>query len=420
MVNKYYKDRRILKLFSGLSLSYLIILSATPILSRLYEPSNFGKLGVFMSIQAVLALVTTFKYEFSIPVAKKDFTAWNLLLLSLLLCLCSSLFLLALILFLWCIHFQIIAKNFLEIEAFLAPLGVLATATVATTEHWLNRKDFFGWVSLSRFVGTLFMTGIQVFLGKILPNNQFGLILGLIGGIVLMASMNLYRTWDSRPSNLFHRKKWKKLLVYTAMKFERFPKYLLPAQSINTLANHLPTLLIGSYFGATAAGLYLMFNRAVAMFDLYPTAIGQVFFVESSKRYVQSGECYDIFKSNLLVLSATAIIFTGFSLAFLPKVFALALGETWRASGKLIYLMFPLVLGKIMFSPLSILFLVASKQSWNLMRQMFFLCLVLGSFWYGKYMENVQLSLVLYSISGFSCYLYDGFITHEISRGVVK
>jgi O-antigen/teichoic acid export membrane protein len=68
---------------SGTGVAQFVTIVASPVLSRIYSPSDFGIYSVAISI-LILSVVTCLRYEFAIPLPKDEVAAANLLGLALL------------------------------------------------------------------------------------------------------------------------------------------------------------------------------------------------------------------------------------------------------------------------------------------------------------------------------------------------
>ena len=78
--NDIFKNMAILALGAGSAQA--IGLAATPILTRIYSPSDFGLLSVFMSAVYLMAPFTNLRYAMAIPLPKSDGMAFNVIGLS--------------------------------------------------------------------------------------------------------------------------------------------------------------------------------------------------------------------------------------------------------------------------------------------------------------------------------------------------
>ena len=61
--------RSIAIMFGGTVLAQGITFAATPLLSRLFSPDDFGVLGAFVAILTILISFSSLKYELAIPQA---------------------------------------------------------------------------------------------------------------------------------------------------------------------------------------------------------------------------------------------------------------------------------------------------------------------------------------------------------------
>jgi O-antigen/teichoic acid export membrane protein len=67
----------------GTALAQGIGIISTPVITRLYNPSDFGLLGVYSSVLTILLVLASLRYEYAIPVPKDSSKAANLLILCL-------------------------------------------------------------------------------------------------------------------------------------------------------------------------------------------------------------------------------------------------------------------------------------------------------------------------------------------------
>lgn len=72
--------RDIATLTTGTAIAQFIGVISMPLLSRLYAPSDFGLLAVFVAASSIAATLITLRYETSILVLKEDSEAATLVL----------------------------------------------------------------------------------------------------------------------------------------------------------------------------------------------------------------------------------------------------------------------------------------------------------------------------------------------------
>src|SRR2546425_10423373 len=83
--------RHILTLITGTTIAQAIPLVVTPILTRIYSPQDFGLFALYMSIIAILGVVATGRYELAIMLPEKDEDAINVVYISFIITLATSL-----------------------------------------------------------------------------------------------------------------------------------------------------------------------------------------------------------------------------------------------------------------------------------------------------------------------------------------
>src|SRR5690606_30082285 len=74
--------RRVAVLASGTVVGQLLVVLASPALTRLYDPEGFGVLGVFVSLLSILGVVVGLRYPLAVPLPDTDEAASDALVLS--------------------------------------------------------------------------------------------------------------------------------------------------------------------------------------------------------------------------------------------------------------------------------------------------------------------------------------------------
>lgn len=69
-------------LVGGTAGAQLLMIGATPIITRLYQPSDYGILATFTAILGLVNVISCLRYELAIPLPKKSEDAYNLVALS--------------------------------------------------------------------------------------------------------------------------------------------------------------------------------------------------------------------------------------------------------------------------------------------------------------------------------------------------
>ena len=77
-------------LVTGTAISQAVLFFATPFLTRLYTPEEFGVFALYVSIVMIISTISSWKYELAIMLPKEEEDAEALLFLSSLICFLTS------------------------------------------------------------------------------------------------------------------------------------------------------------------------------------------------------------------------------------------------------------------------------------------------------------------------------------------
>ncbi|MEM2568006.1 MAG: oligosaccharide flippase family protein [Candidatus Bathyarchaeia archaeon] len=237
--------RNVAVLAGGTALGQAISVLASPILTRLYTPDDFGVLAVYSSILGILSVVASWRYELAIPLPDKDEDAVNLVALSLGIVVLMS-FLVAL--GVWLLRNQIVRwvnVPALQRYLWLLPVGVLLVGAYQVFNYWAIRKKAFGALAQTKLRQGIGATATQISLGLVRP-SPLGLLLGQVvgqaGGLLMLLgnfwkhAKDLWKFVDAKES------------VKLLSRYVRFPIFASWVGVFNTLSVQVPILMLSSLF----------------------------------------------------------------------------------------------------------------------------------------------------------------------------
>ncbi len=355
-------------LASGILSGQVISILSSPIISRIYSPSDFGILHVFLSIVSILTVISTLKFELAIPLPKNDLTAFYLLLISSFLSLFFSFFVLIFLYF-----FKFIIASLFDIEKildylFLIPIAIFFESFYGILNYWAIREKKFNIIAKTRVYQSILGISTQIGLGM-LGLKPFGLLLGSIikrasGFISLLKLVN---------------KKFIKNLTFEQFKFvvKRYKKFpLISNQSalLNVLGLNLPILLLAHFYGSKKVGF---FSLTLLVVNIPLTTLGrslaQVFISESSE-FVKTDIkklkklYFNIIKNLLFIGIIPCLIF----ILWAPMIFTFIFGDNWHLSGKITQNLSIMYLIQFITVPTSQLLTIMEKQEaqliWDTLR----------------------------------------------------
>ncbi|MCA9836457.1 MAG: oligosaccharide flippase family protein [Trueperaceae bacterium] len=400
-VGKYRFAKNVGILAGGTVAGQIIILAASPLITRLYSPEEFGMLAVFSAILGLLSVIASLRYEVAIPIAADETQARNLVWLSLFIAFIISLVLM-LSLPVWNHSLAAMLKT-PELSAYLwlLPIAVFAIASYQIFNYWATRLQAFGIIARTKFSQALMSVLSQLGLGV----GKWG-ALGLIAGQVLGQTAGVISL-----SSSFIRQQRRHAITYqeikrVALRFKRFPLYSSLSAFMNNAGLLLPALCLAAIYGPQVAGWYALSERIVKTpLNLMGQAVAQVFFSEAAK---YAREDQNLFRSmvyqtarrlgllGLLIILPLAVI--------APWLISQVFGESWRVSGLYIRMMSAMFLGQLIINPISQTLNIVEAQLTLAILDTARVGLVVLVFWFGYTLKWTAISTILFYSLGMSVF----------------
>ncbi len=354
---------------TGNILAQAIGIFTMPILSRIYSPSHYGHLGLYLSVAAILAGVSTFRFELGILNSSEDSAAKTFASASFRLsALLSALFGLgyALIPAFQESYFsdpKWLSGLILGVLCFLSSLQLILRYLFLRSGHQKTLLAAAPAQGATRAASQYLFSKISLAGGLLV-----GELLSRLPPILLLARRS---TWRGIFSN-------RQPLASTVRAHAVYPRYLLPSFLIDTLAQALPMLYLGKLFGLEAVGLFAMQQRlwqiplqvvSDGSADVIHTVFAQAHASDNRQQIKKA------FARSTLILLALALFCAVFFGGLGPTLVPWALGEKWTKAGELAALTTPWYAAAIVVSPISRLIMVTGKLKAKLLYDL----LTLGS-----------------------------------------
>lgn len=274
-------------MLSGSVAGQMVSILLSPVLTRLYSPQQFGVLSVYTALLTILVVVASLRYELTIPMAKTEEDAVNLVAL----CGCV---LLAMTLA-------------IGIASYSFPEELLKTLwqTPINSAYVASYRGLFilGFLCLGGYYIALYMgtrdgafraiARTRLYQGIVGPTSQIGLALlgagapGLLIGSILGQSagtlglfQRLFKSRGSFAGMISRQRMWA-----LAKRYRRFPLIASWAALIDSAGgSQLLYLLVSFTYSARIAGFIFLAERIVARpLSMVGTSILQVFMGEAGK-----------------------------------------------------------------------------------------------------------------------------------------
>lgn len=350
-------------LLSGTIVSQLLNYGFIPILSRLYSVEEMADLSLFLRISGFLIGVGTARFEFALPLPKRDDHSFLIYRISikiafavLLISLVGGLIWIASAGFTW-YHLAFI---------FLVLAGSLFSILINLGTNWSIRKNTFRLISRSRIISSLLSNVFK--LGFFFLNwGSIGLLIGTVLGY-FFASIGFVKEYLANKKS-YLTKPSKTRQIALVKEYRHFPFINLPHSLSDLGRDLLIAVILVTYFGKEVFGHYayslMVLNVPITLIGV---SISQVFFNKVSLMINEGKSIYAFVKKMMTILFLVSLIPFTILYYFSEDIFEIALGEVWRTAGTYSEIMVFYFFFNFLVSPLSQLSFVLNRQ-----KEMFFL-----------------------------------------------
>lgn len=368
--------RRVLLLAGGTAIGQALVIGASPLLTRIYTPEDFGLLGAYVAVLSLFVAVASLRYHLAIPLPAEERDGFALLLVSLA-CVAVVSLLLFLVLSLFAAHvLSLLGAADLINHSWILAFGVLGAGSYQALTYWAIRRQAFRPLAATKITQGVVLTISQIGLG-LLTAGPFGLLLGdALGrsaGTGVLARLSFKGAMSRARTN------WTNIRALL-VRYRRFPTYSTLSALLNTGGLQLPAILILSFYGPQVAGWYALTMRVLGIpMSLIGTSASHVF-TSSIAEKARLGQS----SASFYARTALRLLLIGLPIAALiavlgPQAFAFVFSSEWSQAGTYARILAPMFLVQFVASPLSQTINVLERQdiqfAWDAGR----LVLVVGS-----------------------------------------
>ncbi|MFW6275733.1 MAG: lipopolysaccharide biosynthesis protein [bacterium] len=365
----YFKKNRFAKnvsiLVGGTGFAQLLVIGASPIVTRLYTPEDFGTLAIFISLLAILGTAASFKYQFAIPLPEKDEDAIQVLAISLFFNILYSI-ICGVALFL---AIPLIEKydNYAVVIPFLwiLPISIIALGIYQSFKYWAIREKKFKHIAQTKISQNIALIAAQIGIGSV-TTGPIGLLIGdaigRSGGSTTLAIQAWKKVRSLRKEITIERMKKQ------ATRYKRFPLYSSGSGLVNSLGLQMTPLLIAGILGPVVAGLYALTQRVSgAPMRLIGESFGLVYYKEAADSLkLSKRELRSLFLRHTKTLFIIGLVPVTILLILGPKGFAFIFGDNWAESGLYAQILAPMLLLQFVVVPLSQTLNIIERQDLQL------------------------------------------------------
>jgi O-antigen/teichoic acid export membrane protein len=335
-------------LFGGVTVSRFIPLIAAPLLTRLYNPEQFGVMTAVVGIATIVSVFATLRYEVAIMLPNDDRDGGNVLLLALAILLTGC----AIMAVSLSLFGDSLSSTFAALAKVSGWLGVLTLLTFCVglwqiLTVWSNRQRAYGALAMSivtnQAANVLVASGLGV--SKLSTN---GLVWGRVAALMASCGWLLFNLRGSLLDAL-RGASWTRMLAL-AKRHRHFPIFNVPLSALGTVARELPVIALLVFEFPQASGHFALVRGVMLTpVSMLSASLGQLFFREAAEHFgTQQLEVLTITIMRRLAIPAAP--FLGWFVFWSTDLFGFVFGAAWRDAGSI----------AAVYAPVAFLFLLTS------------------------------------------------------------
>lgn len=376
--------RNVIVLASGTIVSQILILATLPIITRLYNPSEYGVYSMYTSIISIMLMLVSFSYENAITLPEEDRIASSLLSLSLRICVAVSLIGGVGVYFL--AHPLAVWTHEPDIKGYFAffIVSLFFGGFYQILNGWSIRKQYFKQISRTKYTQSISLVSAQLVFSGIFK-GPLGLILGDVAGR-LGGLVPQWRLWRKDVENSAIRVTWMDMKE-SAYRYRRFPMLSTASSMLNSLGIYLPTILLAAFYGPQVAGWFALGQRILGSpMTLITSSVMNVYLSESSQYMLYAPhKLYPLFKKTVRNIFLVGLFIVLVMVFVAPSTFTFLFGAEWGKSGQFVRLLGIMYLSQFVANAVGTTIDVMERQDLHLYREIGRVIIVLGALLLAKY-----------------------------------
>ena len=347
-------------LMTGTTIAQAIPVLASPILTRLYSPSEFGIWTLYMTMLNVLGAAATGRYEVTVALPDKEKEAATLLCISILTAALYGIALFFPVIIWGNTILTILNQPQLNYFLYFLPFSITIFGFYQALTFWLNRRKCFTRITQSRIAQSIGAVSVSVTLG-LLGFGPDGLIFGIITGQLAALIIPVFWVWSHESSLLKNVRNHD--LISLAKRYSDWPKFSAPTAILDNASLNAPILFLSSFFNTAIVGYYSLVQRLMALpTSVIGNAFSQVFLQHLAESHNRRKAMMPLVLKSARKLPLFAVFIVIVVSAFGPAFFGLVFGPDWRVAGEYASIVAPAFAIRFVVSPLSYGITVSGRE----------------------------------------------------------
>jgi O-antigen/teichoic acid export membrane protein len=326
--------RNVSILVGGTAMAQTIAVAASPALTRIYRPSDFGVLQVFISLTGFLMVIAAGRYEFALLLPEDEQSAFDLLGVAIV-CVCLTTMATALIVAIFHWYPAMFPAGVLVLKSYLwlLPVSVCGGGLYQALSYRAMRQNAYRQIAATKLTQIATMLAIQLAAGLVI-RGPLGLLTGDAAGRIAGSGKFLGELRQNHAAQL--RGIRASRMIQLALRYRDYPLVSTWGGLLNASGLALPGLFLAGCYGAQYTGWFALVNRVLGLpAALIGASIAQVYTSQAAtlSRADPQRLLYIFLETTRRMLYLGLVPCAVFTI-FAPWVFQTIFGRVWREAGE--------------------------------------------------------------------------------------
>lgn len=391
-----------------------ILIGVTPILTRIYSPSEFGQYEFFKTSALLLVVISFLNYDTSIYSSKNETERINSVLLCVMV-LFAICFVASVVLFVFNdVFVQIFQTEIKDGWFWTLPVYTFFAALTNLMLVVLTKGGSFKLISSIKIIVSILVASTQLFFGW-LNLGYWGLVYSTIM-VQFIAFVLYFKSFYKQFQDNFKDLSFNtsKIIMKT---YWRLPFIVFPGNFLNNLAQSLPVYYLGR-FDSQILGYYGLAQRIIGFpLNFVTAAVKRLYVKELTDEIEKTGIGVNAYNKNLKIYGMIAFVLILGLLAFTKPLLPILFGKEWLPAVPIVMILGILFSVRFIFGGLSFVFVIGKAPIIGIIWQVYFAVVMTLSFLVCELFEaSPFITLLSYVLVGVISYFFYGVIGYFIAK----
>lgn len=377
MFSKGNLVRNVALLVGGNVMGQGLLIIASPLITRLYSPDDFGTLTLYTTLLSLISMVVALRYDLAIPLPVEDQSAANLLALAIMILTGVSACTGVGIYFFADEVADLVNAPYLAAYLWLLPFSLFGVGVYQTLNFWALRKQAYPEIAKTKLSQSISLISLQLLFGW-LQFKPLGLLLGDVAGRMGGSGSLCALVWR-KDRAVLKGVTWAGIRR-EAKRYRRFPLISSWGTLVQSAVLQCPPLILAFYYETEVVGWFGIGERVIGLpMTMLGASISQVLLIElATLAKTEPERLPALFWKILKIMLGIGLLVVAPVVLVAPWLFSYAFGDEWGQSGLYLQILSVSIILQFAASPLRWFLEVLERQDLFMSREIVKALLMVG------------------------------------------